>query len=129
LSPQGEKVICPVGSEPTVDIEQATFTPQLVGGTRLRRGVTSITLHGSVVNETNSPVLVNGISLVAGGRPWHATVGRPTRLGPGESQPLVVHGSLRSAGERPARVAAYLRWQWQAAGVRSCGNRGLIQDD
>jgi hypothetical protein len=129
LSTAGSRITCPKGAEPTVDLEQAEFHPDLAGGTRLGRRSYRITLHGSVVNETNSPVRISGIGLVVDGSPWHPRISRPGRLGPGESQPLVVEGTFRSTRRQQARVAAYPRWHWEEVRLRPCGDRGLIKDD
>ena len=129
LSGSGRRVTCPKGAAPTVDIEQASFSPRLAGGTEMVPGTYRIILHGSVVNETNSPIRVTGVGIVVNGHPWHPQVARPGRLGAGEAQPLVVDGTYESRAHGRARVAAYLKWDWQDARLRPCGVKGLIEDD
>ena len=124
-----QRVTCPVGAEPTVDIRNVTFTPRLTAGTRFGKGRYRISLSGSVVNETTSPVRVEGIGLTVGGTPWHASIARPASLGAGDAQPLIVSGVFRSRSAEQAKVAAHLRWSWRDDRLRRCGSRGLITDD
>lgn len=125
----GERVTCPTGSEPAIDLERADFHPGLVGGTLMSSGKHRIALTGSVTNETNSPVQLLGVTMRVGGQRWPAAVTGPTRLGPGEAGEIVVRGTYRGRRTQQAQVAAALHWRWTDPDLRPCGHRGLLDDD
>jgi hypothetical protein len=129
ISKNGKVITCPSGAEPTVYIEEATFGPLLTGGTRLSRGTYSIALHGRVVNETNSPILIRSIQLAVGSTRWRIRVSHPRRLTSGDSKPITAEGSFRNEHVQQAKVSAHLTWSWRDAGLLPCGAKGLIEDD
>lgn len=125
----GERVTCPTGAQPAINLQRADFRPGLIGGTRLGRGLHRIVITGSVTNETNSPVQLLGVTVRVGGERWPATVTGPTRLGAGGAGELVVRGAYRSPTTQQALVRATLRWRWTDPDLRPCGHRGLLDDD
>ncbi|HEV7823608.1 MAG TPA: hypothetical protein VGP02_01735 [Mycobacteriales bacterium] len=128
-SGSGERITCPEGAEPGVNLTAATFTPPLRGGTMFRRATYDLVLTGVVVNETTRSIVVTRVDTFAGQRPWRARVQAPVSLAANSSGRLVLRGRYTSRAARPASVAARLHWRWQDPGLAPCGALGLIEGD
>jgi hypothetical protein len=128
-NPDGTHVPCPVGAEPAVSLEAVRFTPALSGGTRLLRGAYRVLARGSVVNETNMPIVVRRLVVTIGGRRWDAVVRRPQRVAAQDKRPLMIRGTFVSTATAHARLATRMSWGWQDARLKPCRSKGLVEDD
>ncbi len=127
--PDGRRVSCPRGAEPTVTLTGAQFEPALTGGTSFVRGRYRIRLVGAVDDESGAGIDVRGVRLTLGGRAW---AGRPivaTRVGAYASAALVVEGEYVARGPERVDLRAQLLWRWSDSGLAPCGTRGLVHDD
>lgn len=129
-TPNGRTLACPLGSEPAVNITNASFSPKLTRGTQFHHGRYRITLTGVIANETTSAVLVQGVApWIESGRWADARVSAPARLAANSSGKLVIVGSYQASSSMPVRAGATLNWKWAEPRLRPCNGRGLIEDD
>jgi hypothetical protein len=128
--PTGEKITCPFGSEPYVNISNAFFTPPLQGGTTFLRRTYQVRLTGTVVNETTNPIVIKGLAPFVGADAWKGTsITAPSLLSANSSGKLAITGKITIASARKASVSAKLSWQWAQTALAPCGAIGLVEDD
>jgi len=127
--PDGSTVTCPSGARPAVALESVRFDPSLSGGTRLLRRTYHVLARGSVVNETNMPIVIDRLRVSVGGRRWPAVVRRPAAVPAQAKEPLLVRGTYVNARSARARLTTRLSWHWKDPRLRGCRSRGLVDDD
>jgi hypothetical protein len=119
---------CPSGIVPMVQIQGATFTPALEHGTSFGVGRYTIKVRGRVANETSAAIQLRSLQITVGGRPWRRTTAT-TAVTAQNFAPITFEGTYDSPAPHRAVVDSRLRWQWQAPGLRPCGEEGLVEDD
>jgi hypothetical protein len=125
----GRTVTCPVGSEPSVYLTEATFTPKLVNGSIMKKGRYHIRLRGSVNNETDAAVDVRTFTVSVRGRFWNARITVPHAIAPQSSVRVEIDGDYLSTKSGTAHVATHVDWRWHSADLTACGDAGLVEDD
>ncbi len=120
---------CPSGALPRVTLTGATFSPPLAGGTSFVPGRYTITLVGTVDDETGAGIDVRGLRLTVGGRPWTARPTVATRVAPQTSARLVVRGTYTATRTERVDLRTKLSWRWTDASLTACGTKGLVDDD
>jgi hypothetical protein len=125
----GRKVTCPVGSEPTVYLTEAIFTPKLVNGSTMKKGRYHIRMRGSVNNETGAAVDLRTLTASVRGRFWDARIAVPHTIAPQSSVPVEIDGDYLSADAGTVHVATHVDWRWHSTDLTACGDAGLIEDD
>ncbi len=124
----GRKLICPNGTVPMVQIQGASFSPELTGGTSFGVGRYRIRVTGRVANETTAPIVLRSLQITVDGRPWHQTTA--VRTVPAQDfAPISFEGVYDSRSPHRAVVDSRLQWQWQEPALRPCGEEGLVEDD
>jgi len=125
----GRKVTCPVGSEPTVYLTEAIFTPKLVNGSIMKKGRYHIRMRGSVNNETGAAVDLRTLTASVRGRFWDARITVPHTIAPQSSVRVEIDGDYLSTDTGTVHVATHVDWRWHATELTACGDAGLIEDD
>jgi hypothetical protein len=121
-------LLCPSGIVPMVQIQGATFSPPLTSGTSFGVGRYTITVRGRVTNETSAAIELRSLQITVDGRPWHGTT-TVTPVAAQDFTPITFQGTYDSPTPHRAVVDSRLQWQWQARGLRPCGEEGLVEDD
>lgn len=124
----GGTMSCPEGIVPMVQIQGATFSPELRNGTTFEVGRYTVTVHGRVANETTAPIQLRSLQVTIDGRPWHQTTAVRT-VAAQDFAPISFEGVYDSTALHRAVVDSRLQWQWQEPGLRPCGEEGLVEDD
>jgi hypothetical protein len=125
----GQTISCPVGSAPSVYLTFSSFTPDLVGGTTMKKGRYHIHMRGSVNNETGAAVDVRSMTASVRGRFWTAHITVPRSIKAQSSVPIEIDGDYHSTESGPVDVATHFDWRWHAAELAPCGEAGLVEDD
>jgi hypothetical protein len=120
---------CPTGALPRVTLTGATFSPPLTGGTSFVKGRYTITLVGTVDDETGAGIDVRGLRLTIGGRPWTARPTVATRVAAQTSARLAVTGTYTATRTERVDLRTKLSWRWTDAALTPCGTKGLVDDD
>lgn len=120
---------CPSGAVPRVTLTGATFVPELTGGTSFAKGRYTITLVGTVDDETGAGIDIRGLRLTLGGKPWTARPTVATRVAPQTSARLVVRGTYTAARTERVDLRTSLGWRWSDHALTHCGTKGLVDDD
>jgi hypothetical protein len=124
----GRTMVCPEGIVPMVQIQGATFSPELKHGTTFGVGRYKVTVQGRVANETTAPIQLRSLQITIDGRPWHQTTA-VQGVAAQDFAPISFEGFYDSTAPHRAVVDSRLQWQWQEPGLRSCGEEGLVEDD
>jgi hypothetical protein len=126
----GRALACPVGSEPTVMITEATFTPTLTGGAVMAKGAYRIHLRGTVDNETGAAIDVKRLFASVRYDFWPgARIHVAKTIAAQSSARITVDGTYASRTKGTVRVATHLDWQWHDTKLSGCGENGLVADD
>lgn len=120
---------CPSGAVPRVTLTGATFAPELTGGTSFVKGRYTITLVGTVDDETGAGIDIRGLRLTLGGKPWTARPTVATRVAPQTSARLVVRGTYTATRTERVDLRTSLGWRWSDHALTHCGTKGLVDDD
>lgn len=124
----GRTMLCPQGVVPMVQIQAASFSPELRNGTTFGVGRYRVTVQGRVANETTAAIQLRSLQITIDGRPWHQTTAVRT-VGAQDFAPVTFEGFYDSTVAHRAVVDSRLQWQWQEPGLRTCGEEGLVEDD
>jgi len=125
----GRSVTCPTGSEPSIYLTGAVFTPALTGGSTMGKRRYHLRLEGSVNNETGAAVDIRTLTVSVRESYWPAKITVARSIAPQSSIRVVIEGDYRSTESGPVDVASHLDWRWHAADLTACGEAGLIEDD
>ena len=126
----GRAIACPTGSEPTVMITEATFTPTLAGGAVMAKGAYTIHLRGTVDNETGGAIDVKRLFASVRYGFWPGAHIRVAKTVAAQSSArITVDGTYTSRTKGTVRVATHLDWQWHDPNLTGCGENGLVADD
>jgi hypothetical protein len=126
----GRTVVCPTGSEPTVMITAATFTPHLAGGSAMAAGRSyRIHLTGTVDNETGAAIDVSRLFASVRDSFWPARITLKRTIPAQSSVRVSVDGTYTSHRAGDVRVATHLSWSWHDTKLTGCDENGLVADD
>ncbi len=129
-APNGARVVCPLGSEPRVTIDNAYFEPSLAGGSDFLPGRYRVRLDARVVNESSRAITVTSLTPMLGRVIWKgARLSGPTALAANAGGPLTITGTIVVTRRQQAALSASLTWAWADSRLAPCGGRGLVDDD
>ncbi|MCU1690745.1 MAG: hypothetical protein JWN20_2673 [Jatrophihabitantaceae bacterium] len=125
----GERIACPRGTEPEFVISAATFDPLPRNGSQFDPGTYTISLGGSVLNDTSGSIDIKALEPMVNGSAWAASVSGPATVAAGEAESVTISGTLvvQSVLDQPS-FGADMQWQWSDATLRPCGAEGLLSE-